>query len=107
MELIGKYAVIKELGLGGFGAVYLAEDPKFGEQAAIKLFKVRDANLAGQVTSASSDTTGVLKKRFLDEAKILRQLSTSPYIVEVYDFDELEDGSPYYVMPFFRKILAR
>ena len=88
MERIGKYTVIKELGAGGFGAVYLAEDT-LGEQVAIKVFQVRDENLARQATSSSTDAVDVLKRRFMDEARTLRRLAASPYIVEMHDFDEL------------------
>jgi len=62
------------------------------------------ANASG-ATSSSTDAIGVLKNRFLDEARILRKLSSNPYIVDVYEFDELEDGSPYYVMPFLERSL--
>lgn len=97
---IGKYKVIKELGAGGFGAVYLAEDPMLGEKVAIKVFEIKDDNMARLATSATSDAGEVLRQRFLNEAKTLRQLSRNPHVVEVYDFDKMDDGTPYYVMPY-------
>ncbi|WP_299071441.1 protein kinase [uncultured Paraglaciecola sp.] len=100
MQNIGKYKIIKELGAGGFGAVYLAEDPRLGEQVAIKVFQVKDSNVAAMATSATSDAGEVLNQRFLNEAKTLRQLNRNPHIVDVFEFDEMPDGTPYYVMPY-------
>lgn len=105
MENIGKYKIKKQLGAGGFGAVYLCEDPRLGVEVAIKVFQVRDDNLVGQITSASQDAGQVLRERFLAEAKTLHQLSHSPYIVNIKDYDELEDGTPYYVMPYLPRSL--
>ncbi|BDX06394.1 SUMF1/EgtB/PvdO family nonheme iron enzyme [Planctobacterium marinum] len=100
MEAIGKYKVLKQLGAGGFGAVYLAEAPITNAQVAIKIFQVKDENLVCVATSASQDASGVLKERFLSEARTLEQLSHNPYIVSIRDYDELDDGTPYYVMPY-------
>ena len=105
-SFIGKYKVIKELGAGGFGAVYLAQDPRLKENVAIKVFKLRDAELARQATSATSEAGKVLHERFLNEAKILRQLSSNPHIVDVYEFDEMDDGTPYYIMPYLEQSLV-
>ena len=41
LEHIGKYAVIRQLDAGGFGAVYLFRDPHLEQDVAIKLFQVR------------------------------------------------------------------
>ena len=97
---IGKYKVIRELGAGGFGAVYLADDPRLKEQVAIKVFQVKDTNVAAMATSATSDVGEVLNQRFLNEAKTLRQLNRNLHIVDVFEFDEMPDGTPYYVMPY-------
>jgi serine/threonine-protein kinase len=106
MQNIDKYKVLKKLGSGSFGSVYLAQDPKLHVQVAIKVFKVKDATLLSQVTSAANDPLSVLKQRFIDEAHTLRKLSSNPYIVEMYYFDELEDGTPYYVMPYIQHSLV-
>lgn len=106
MQQIGKYKVLKKLGSGSFGFVYLAEDPKLDVQVAIKVFKVKDLNLLSQMTTSSVDPEDVIKKRFIEEARALRKLSTNPYIVQMYEFNELEDGTPYYVMPFVARTLV-
>lgn len=105
MQHIGKYKVIKKLGSGSFGYVYLAEDPSLQLQVAIKVFKIKDAALLNQVTSVTEDTEKVLKQRFFDEAITLRKLSANPNIIELYEFDALKDGTPYYVMPFISQTL--
>ncbi len=107
LEKIGKYRIIKQLGAGGFGAVYLAEDPILKEQVAIKIFQVNDANLLNQTSSVTEDAETVLKKRFIDEARVLRKLSSNPNIVELYEFDQTEQGQPYYIMPYLRHSLAQ
>lgn len=103
-EVIGKYRTIKTLGEGGFGAVYLAEDPKLNDKVAIKVFAICDATLVKQVTGASDGEEG-LRERFVREAMLLRQLSANPNIVDVYEFDEMPDGTPYFVMPFLEHTL--
>ncbi|MGL1889914.1 MAG: serine/threonine protein kinase, partial [Reichenbachiella sp.] len=105
MDFIGKYKIIKELGAGGFGAVYLTQDPKLNELVAIKVFQIKDDNLAKLATSATFDASEVLNQRFLNEARTLRQLGRNRHIVNVFDFDELDDGRPYYVMPYLPKSL--
>jgi len=112
-QTIGKYRVIKLLGSGGFGAVYLAEDPKLSGKVAIKVFSICNADfydLSKEVPSNSSLNTArnrglVLRERFVREANLLRQLSTNPNIVNVYDFDEMADGTPYFVMPYLERSL--
>ena len=106
MQQIGKYKVIKKLGSGSFGFVYLAEDPKLQLQVAIKIFKIKDVNLMSQVTSVTKDPEKIIKQRFINEAQTLRKLSETPYIVEMYEFNELADGTPYYVMPYISRTLV-
>jgi len=113
-QTIGKYRVTKLLGSGGFGAVYLAEDPKLSGNVAIKVFSICHADyydLSKEVHSTASldaakkrDTA--LRERFVREATLLRQLSTNPNIVDVYDFDEMVDGTPYFVMPYLEHSLV-
>jgi len=106
MQHIGKYKVIRKLGSGSFGFVYLAQDPKLQLQVAIKVFKIKEASLMSQVTSAIEDPEPVIKQRFINEARALRNLSANPHIIEMYEFDELADGTPYYVMPYISRTLV-
>ena len=105
MEKVGKYKVLSELGRGGFGAVYLCED-SLGQRVAVKVFDPKDDVVAGMATSATGDAGEVLKQRFTAEAKTLRRLSSNPYIVDLYDFDETEAGVAYYVMPYLEHSLV-
>jgi serine/threonine-protein kinase len=81
---IGKYEVLSELGRGGMGVVYRAEDKFIGREVAIKTL---------------TDVTPELRQRFLVEAK--SGVLNHQNIVTVYDFGE-QDGSPYIVMEFLR-----
>src|SRR5579864_6042866 len=83
---IGKYRVKRELGRGGMGAVYLAEQPGLGREVAIKeLLQSADP---------------VALKRFLQEAQVMARTS-HPNLVQVHDM-ELMGNINYLVLEFVR-----
>jgi tetratricopeptide (TPR) repeat protein/predicted Ser/Thr protein kinase len=85
---IGAYRVVRELGRGGMGAVYLAEraDNQFEQQVAIKLVK------------RGMDTDEIVR-RFRHERQILASLD-HPNIARLFDGGSTEDGRPYFVMEY-------
>jgi serine/threonine protein kinase len=83
---IGPYRTIKELGRGGQGVVYLAEDTRFGRRVALKVLK--HAGPMGQELLA----------RFRREALVASRLN-HPGICGVLDA-EIEGGVPYIAMPY-------
>jgi serine/threonine protein kinase len=85
---LGSYRIIRELGRGGMGAVYLAvrADQTFEKQVAIKLVK------------RGVDTDAVLQ-RFWYERRILAGLE-HPYIARLVDGGTSPDGRPYFVMEY-------
>ena len=87
-ELIGPYRIVRSLGAGGMGEVFLAEraDDQFRQQVAIKL--VRRGLLSRQ-------TQGRLRQ----ERQILASLD-HPNIARLYDGGATADGTPYIVMEF-------
>src|SRR6266480_1213649 len=85
-KYIGKYRVKGELGRGGMGAVYLAEQPGLGREVAIKEL------------IQSADPTAL--KRFLQEAQVMARTS-HPNLVQVHDM-ELQGNVNYLVLEFIR-----
>jgi tetratricopeptide (TPR) repeat protein len=87
---LGPYRLIRELGRGGMGAVYLAErsDEQYESEVAI------------QVVRPGLDTDFILK-RFRRERQILASLQ-HPNIARLLDGGTAEDGTPYLVMEFIR-----
>jgi eukaryotic-like serine/threonine-protein kinase len=87
-ERIGAYVIIRELGRGGMGAVYLGEraDGQFQKLVAIKILK------------RGTDTDEVLR-RFRNERQILANLDHSN-ITRLLDAGSTGDGLPYFVMEF-------
>jgi eukaryotic-like serine/threonine-protein kinase len=85
---IGKYRVKSELGRGGMGAVYLAEQPGLGREVAIKEL----------IQSAAADPVAL--KRFLQEAKVMARTS-HPNLVQVHDLELMGDAN-YIVLEFVR-----
>lgn len=85
-EIISHYRIVKELGAGGMGEVYLAEDTRLGRQVAIK------------VLPASYQYDPERRTKFLAEARATSALR-SPHIAAIYDIGEHE-GSMYIVMEY-------
>jgi serine/threonine protein kinase len=79
-----KYLVRGELGRGGMGTVYLAEDTILGREVALKVAVPADAGTA-------------TARRMLHEARVVARLE-HPSIVPVHDVGALPDGRVYYVM---------
>lgn len=86
-EKIGIYEVKSELGRGGMATVYLAYDPRFEREVAVKV-------LPREMLHADPQ----FRLRFEREAKIIAKLEHSA-IVPVYDVGEA-DGQPYFVMRY-------
>jgi eukaryotic-like serine/threonine-protein kinase len=87
-ERIGAYVVVREIGRGGMGAVYLADraDGQFEKQVAIKVLK------------RGTDTEDVLQ-RFATERRIIARLD-HPNIARLLDAGTTADGLPYFVMEY-------
>jgi eukaryotic-like serine/threonine-protein kinase len=85
---IGKYRVKSELGRGGMGAVYLAEQPGLGREVAIKEL----------ILSSAADPTALM--RFLQEAQVMARTS-HPNLVQVHDLEQIGDAN-YIVLEFVR-----
>ena len=83
----GKYKIVRKLGQGGMGVVYLAEHQMLGGQVALKFL----------ATELSRNPQFV--KRFRNEARAAYQLR-HPNIVEVADLDQDEDGGLFIAMEF-------
>ncbi len=85
---IGPYRIVREIGRGGMGAVYLAErdDEHYHQQVAIKLIK---PGLGGDV----------IRRRFRNEMQILAELN-HPNIARLFDAGTTDDGLPYLVMEY-------
>jgi hypothetical protein len=84
---IGRYTVIKQLGAGAFGLVYLAFDPDLKRQVAIK---VPHPHLVASAAAAES---------YLSEAQTVARLD-HPGIVPVYDVGRTADGLCYVVSKY-------
>ena len=84
---LGRYAVRRRIGSGGFATVWLAYDEQLDSPVAIKV-------LADNWTEDHQ-----IRQRFLEEGRYLRKVE-SPHVVSVYDAGELDDGRPYLVMSF-------
>ena len=85
-EAISHYRIIRELGAGGMGRVYLAEDTRLGRQVAIKFLP------------ASYQYDPERRTKFLAEARATSALR-SPHIAAIYDIGE-HDGAMYLVMEY-------
>ncbi len=84
-QTVGNYRVLRLLGEGGMGVVYLAQHPVIGRKVAIKLLH---AALARDPDIVS---------RFFNEARAIHMIAHEN-IVEILDFGQTADGQPYFIM---------
>lgn len=90
-DMLGPYRVLRTLGEGGMGTVYLAHDVTLERDVAIKVLRVSN----GRVHAG-------LAKRFLREAKTVAKL-THPNVVTIFTIGttgEGESARPYIVMQY-------
>jgi len=87
-ELIGAYRIVRMLGSGGMGVVYLAEraDGQFDQQVAIKVGRHKLVNPQTE-------------ERLKSERQILADLD-HPNIARLFDGGTMADGVPYIVMEY-------
>ena len=85
---LGPYTITAELGHGGMGVVYTAQDPRLKRQVAIKLL----------TPDLTRDETA--KQRFLQEAQAASALD-HPNICTIYEINETDDGQLYLVMAYY------
>jgi serine/threonine protein kinase/tetratricopeptide (TPR) repeat protein len=84
----GKYRIVEEIGRGGMGVVYKAEDIKLTRTVALKF-------LPHQWTS---DTDA--RERFIQEARAASALD-HPNICNIHEIEETEDGRMYIAMAYY------
>lgn len=80
---LGRYEVVRELGKGAMGVVYLAKDPLIGRLVALKTIRV--------VPGSDDDEAREFQQRFVREAQAAGILS-HPAIVTVHDIGQDESS---------------
>lgn len=80
IEMSERYEILKQLGTGGFGTVYLAKDHELGRNVAIKRLKINE-----------EDDDAILRDQLLAEAKTLAAMR-HPNIVSIFDIKSTEAG---------------
>src|SRR5215472_16634944 len=84
---ISHYRIVRKLGAGGMGEVFLAEDTQLARSVAIK------------VMSAELSKDATQRKRFRSEAKAASGLS-HPNICVIHEVGETEDDRPFLAMEY-------
>ncbi|MEP7099167.1 MAG: serine/threonine-protein kinase, partial [Burkholderiales bacterium] len=102
----GEFEIIRVLGVGGFGIVYLAQDHSLERQVALKEYMpaalaARGAGPMITIRAASfAETFAIGLRSFINEARLLARFD-HPSLVKVYRFWE-DNGTAYMVMPYLQ-----
>jgi len=86
-QAFDRFEILRILGKGGMGSVYLARDQRLGRQVALKVLNSEDL--------ASADR----KARFLREAKTAAAIRHQN-VATIYEVGETDDGLPFIVMEY-------
>jgi serine/threonine protein kinase len=90
-EMVGRYRILRSIGNGAMGEVFLGVDDNLGRRAAIKLLGIKHLE------------NETVRERFLREARALARLS-HPNLITVYESGHIESGHardnkrPYFAM---------
>jgi eukaryotic-like serine/threonine-protein kinase len=87
-ESIGRYRIVRRVGAGGMGVVYLAHDPRLDRPAAVKLL------------SAHLTLDPAARRRFEEEARAPSALD-HPHIATVYEVGDAPGGRLYIAMAYY------
>lgn len=107
----GEFEIIRVLGVGGFGVVYLANDYSLERQVALKEYMPASLAVRGdgaRVTVRSEsmgETYNAGLRSFINEARLLARFD-HPSLVKVYRFWE-ENDTAYMVMPYLQGVTLR
>ena len=107
----GEFEILRVVGVGGFGIVYLAQDHSLERQVALKEYMPAALAARGsgsQITVRSAafvETYAAGLRSFVNEARLLARFD-HPSLVKVYRFWE-DNGTAYMVMPFLRGMTLR
>ncbi|MCU0624734.1 MAG: serine/threonine protein kinase, partial [Gemmatimonadaceae bacterium] len=82
-----RYHILKKLGEGGMGQVYLAEHVKMGRKSAVKVMHA--------AMNADADAVSRFNREAANAARI-----SHPNVCAIYDFGETPDGMIYLAMEF-------
>ena len=88
MNILGQYVIVRKIGDGGFGSVYLANQTGVSRRAVIKV-----------VNTITDEDAKVVLKRFQREANVLAALDHH-HLVRLYNFGTLDDGRPFLAMEY-------
>ena len=107
----GEFEILRVLGVGGFGIVYLARDHSLERDVALKEYMPASLASRGagpQITIRSSsfaETYAIGLRSFINEARLLARFD-HPSLVKVYRFWE-DNATAYMVMPFLQGTTLR
>ena len=92
--ILGSYRLVKQIGAGGMGRVFIAEHVRLGRQVALKILR---SELSGNIEAI---------KRFFAEARAVNRIRHEN-IIEISDFVEDPLGSSFYIMELLHGIELR
>lgn len=86
-KIAGKYRILRRLGQGGMGVVYLSLHERLGRQVAIKVLHTQLEHMKEAMA------------RFELEIRAMAKVNNR-HVAQAFDADVLEDGSPFLVMEY-------
>ncbi|MEO8807943.1 MAG: serine/threonine-protein kinase [Burkholderiaceae bacterium] len=107
----GEFEILRVLGVGGFGIVYLTQDHSLERQVALKEYMpaaLASRGLGPMITVRSAsfaETYAIGLRSFVNEARLLARFD-HPSLVKVYRFWE-DNATAYMVMPYLQGITLR